>query len=152
MWASLRTRFTVVQGLSGGNLASTSSSGQEGRPSILGGEGAPQPQEGKAQAQKSDPPSFQAKCNLWLLSQFQSPLKGTLTGAWQCWHWGKDGKGREETERQSEGDRVGTDRRWGWGLSVSRRGLSLGGKEVPSPSNPNPTSPLKPLELCHPED
>ena len=36
--------------------------------------------------------------------------------------------------------------------ALARRGLSLGGKEVPSPSNPNPTSPLKPLELCHPED
>lgn len=36
--------------------------------------------------------------------------------------------------------------------SLARRGLSLGSKEVPSPPNPNPTSPLKLLELGHPGD
>lgn len=36
--------------------------------------------------------------------------------------------------------------------SLAKRGLSLGSKEVPSPRNPNPTSPLKLLELGHPGD
>lgn len=36
--------------------------------------------------------------------------------------------------------------------SLARRGLSLGGKEVPSRPNLNATSPLKPLGLFHPED
>ena len=50
-------------------------------PPVQGRERDPRPQEGKPQAQKPDPLSFQAEHYLQRLGQFHSPLKWTLTGA-----------------------------------------------------------------------
>lgn len=34
--------------------------------------------------------------------------------------------------------------------SLARKGPDRGRKEIPDPPNPDPSSPLKPLEVCHP--